>query len=399
MAQIHLQQWDRDLLEPDDVLTSDKVDSLWEWFRTASQDKLPPSMIFAKLVNATRRPYRDNHLLERSGGLFTPATTHYTPSECTITPGIEHGSEQQQQQQRSDEGTSTIEALNTKLAVAQDLLQTKQTIISQLEDSLHTKQSIINQLEDSVRAKQTTINQLADSLQMKQTLIHQLEDSLRAKQATIHQPDDILQAKGTSALTVEEYLKKLVMEQYENQVKGQSERHLSTPRPEYYRESNMRLPHMILEAPALRRYFGISREGTAVLTSFSLSLPFTLLRHTNGMVSFQADTSPMTYLSAEASDVEIGNNNAGGTVTLTERCDSTEMFLLHETEFESVSIELVDFPGRFLWFNENYELFVRGTSKYQTRMYHSDGGIEVEECDQGWHFTQIYQVTVSSAMP
>ncbi|KAF8456807.1 hypothetical protein BDZ91DRAFT_745059 [Kalaharituber pfeilii] len=203
MAQIHLQQWDRDLLEPDDVLTSDKLDNLWEWFRTVSQDKLPPSVIFAKLVNATRRPYRDNHLLARSGGPFTPVASHYTPSECTITPGIEHESEQQQE--HSDESSSTIEALNAKLAVAQDLLQTKQTIISQLEDSLHTKQSIINQLEDSVRAKQTTINQL--------------EDSLRAQQAAIHQPDDILQAEGTTAPKLEEYVKKFVMEQYEKQVK------------------------------------------------------------------------------------------------------------------------------------------------------------------------------------
>ncbi|KAF8471065.1 hypothetical protein BDZ91DRAFT_838510 [Kalaharituber pfeilii] len=346
MAQIHLQQWDRDLIEPDDVLTSDKVDSLWEWFRTASQDKLPPSIIFAKLVNATRRPYRDNHLLARSGGPFTPVASHYTPSECTITPMIEYESEQQQQ--HSDEGSSTIEALKAKLAVAQNLLQTKQTIISQLEGS--------------VRAKQTTINQLEDSLQMKQTIINELEDSLRAKQAAIHQPDDILQTKGTTVPKLEEYGKKLVMEQYENQVKGQSERYLTTIRPEYDRNSNARTPHMVLKA--LHCYFGIGSAGAAVLTSPSLSMPFTIVRHMNGMVSFQADTSPVTYLSAEASEVEVGDNNTGGTITITEKYGSKERFWLHNAMGDRVTIELVDLPGRFLWFDEQYKLFVRGGVKY-----------------------------------
>ncbi|KAF8456808.1 hypothetical protein BDZ91DRAFT_852485 [Kalaharituber pfeilii] len=367
MAQIHLQQWDRDLLEPDDVLTSDKVDSLWEWFRTASQDKLPPPVIFAKLVNATRRPYRDNHLLARSGEPFTPGASHYTPSECTITPRIEYESEQQQQQ-HSEEGSSTIAALNAKLAVAQDLLQTKQTIISQLEDSLHTKQSIINQLEDSVRAKQTTINQLEDSLQMKQTLINQLEDSLRAKQATIHQPDDMLQAEGTTAPKLEEYVKKLVMEQYEKQVKCESERYLATIRPEYDRKSNAGSPCMVLTA--LGRYFGIGREGVTLLTSLNLSLPFRIVRHTNGMVSFQADTSPITYLSAEASDVEVGDANTGGSITITEKYGRKEMFWLQHGSGDTVTIELVDLPGRFLSYDEKYKIFVRGGLKYTWRTDH-----------------------------
>ncbi|KAF8445449.1 hypothetical protein BDZ91DRAFT_853720 [Kalaharituber pfeilii] len=171
-SDLRIQRRDRDLMpEADEVLTDDKLDSLWEWFCMATNEKFQPQLIFAKLVNGARKPYRQNRPPPHGYPLFTPGTSTYTPSECTIAVGVA----QVEQQPDTFEDTDTVETLQTKLVVAEDSLQAKQTIINQMEDALQTKQMLINQMQDALKTKQALISQLEDSLRMKQKVINELE--------------------------------------------------------------------------------------------------------------------------------------------------------------------------------------------------------------------------------
>ncbi|KAF8464282.1 hypothetical protein BDZ91DRAFT_849807 [Kalaharituber pfeilii] len=150
------QHRDRDLTGSDELLTDETLDGLWEWFcNVANEDKFQSQLIFAKLVNAARKPYRDNHSLpQHCDRLFTPGTSRYASSECTS--GYIEG--QQHPQQSEDKGT--MEALSTKLAIAEDSAQTKKTIIKHLEDSLQMKQTIVNQLEARIQGMEQELGEI-----------------------------------------------------------------------------------------------------------------------------------------------------------------------------------------------------------------------------------------------
>ncbi|KAF8464304.1 hypothetical protein BDZ91DRAFT_849816 [Kalaharituber pfeilii] len=126
-----VQQRDQDLTEADDFLTEDKLDRLWEWFCTeASQDK---HLIFAKLVNAARKPYRDAFVLGRGNENYGASTTRYTPSESTITTAP---AEQQHQSVFSED----IQVLQTKLAIVECALETQEASINQLQEGIQKNQ-------------------------------------------------------------------------------------------------------------------------------------------------------------------------------------------------------------------------------------------------------------------
>ncbi|KAF8475497.1 hypothetical protein BDZ91DRAFT_709766, partial [Kalaharituber pfeilii] len=108
---------DWDLMDADDYLSESKLDSLWEWFCAANEEKLDLQMIFVKLVNTARKLYRSNVLSHR---LPSSGSSHYTPTLCE-TPQQSHESH--------------------KLAIAETLLQAKEAKIQDLQESfLHIEQ-------------------------------------------------------------------------------------------------------------------------------------------------------------------------------------------------------------------------------------------------------------------
>ncbi|KAF8462109.1 hypothetical protein BDZ91DRAFT_797385 [Kalaharituber pfeilii] len=143
---VEVLQRDRDLMEADDYLTESKLDSLWTWFSAANRNMMDLQMIFVKLVNSVRKPYRDNLLLSRS--LSTPGgTSRYTPSECTIT---EYLAEEQQPHYSEDQ---SLQVLHTNLTIAEDSLRTKQITINQLQDRITRMEQQHREYEQRVQGE------------------------------------------------------------------------------------------------------------------------------------------------------------------------------------------------------------------------------------------------------
>ncbi|KAF8464693.1 hypothetical protein BDZ91DRAFT_783587 [Kalaharituber pfeilii] len=288
-------QRDRDLMDADDYLTDTKLDSLWDWYCAANRQKMDPQMIFIKLVNSARKPYRDNLL--RSRGLFSPGTTRYTPSEYTTTEDIAEG------QQLSDESKdqSATQALHTNLTLALDSLQTKQIIVNQLQDRIKAMDQEQQEYEQKVQDE-------------KKKLELDLE-TIRAEYEQHHSPTPIRVAIKVGNSKDERFIQI---------VNGQPRVHVATPSP----------------------------PGTTI--SISAQETFELLRHSNNMVSFKSTFYPNTYLSADASKVRNGVNNPGGSVGCSNSCGSAEKFWIHRAFDAKVGIELVDFQDRFLnvWLNK-----------------------------------------------
>lgn len=46
------------LLDTDQFLPNEELDELWEWFFTASAEGMDPELVFVKLINSARNPYR-----------------------------------------------------------------------------------------------------------------------------------------------------------------------------------------------------------------------------------------------------------------------------------------------------------------------------------------------------
>ncbi|KAF8454844.1 hypothetical protein BDZ91DRAFT_747031 [Kalaharituber pfeilii] len=254
------------LTRADEILTDDKLDNLWGWFRSASQNNIPSQMIFARLVNAARYPYYDNLLLARH--TLSPGPTPYTPSECTVSAGPAES----HQRPDSEEGHFVIKTLQAGLAIAEESLQTKQRIIKQLEDSLQMKQAMVDQLEGCMK-------QMENKQQEYKEKVEKLEcdlASLRAEQ-------------GKSA----NIASKLVAVKWYN-----------------------------------TNIVGISSDQAAIMTRNS-GETFNILRHPNHLVSFQSTTFPNKYLSVDPSDVFTASS-FGGKVKLCDSCCSKSMFRLHD---------------------------------------------------------------------
>ncbi|KAF8458734.1 hypothetical protein BDZ91DRAFT_742885 [Kalaharituber pfeilii] len=292
-SRLEIQQRDRDLIpEADHFLTDDKLDGLWEWFCAASHDRFHPQMIFAKLMNAARKPYRENLVFARGQALITPSSTHYAPSEYTVTAG--HVGEEGQEQPKPCED---IEVLRTKLAIAEDSLQMKQMLLLQLEGRIKT----MNQEMEDNRER--------------------LEGEKRQLELDLKNRDQEHQAYKRET----------------EDKRRQWEQHLASIRPEYEEDK----PTQISLESAFHPETFIAVAGEEV-TADSRSSPntiFTLLKHQDGTVSFQTSGHPIAYLSADCSCIVISNT-----------CGSREKFSLHNWSSPGkVAIESRHFARRFLY--------------------------------------------------
>ncbi|KAF8453710.1 hypothetical protein BDZ91DRAFT_748744 [Kalaharituber pfeilii] len=296
MSQIRFQQRDHDLMpDADDVLTHEKLDSLWEWFSAANKKGLPPYLIFAKLVNAARNPYRDQLLIARGGHeLLTLGTSAYAPSEFTATPGL--GEAQQQLEYREDK--ATIQALSAKVEFLEDAMNSQQHMINDLEDSLHLKQTIVQQLQDSLDAKHKTINQLEDRI-----------DNLNLKQ-------EELQTKAETE-------------------KKELENDIQVIR---LKSKMLKQIQVALKSPHYGKFISITKEGATGIATSDGREALILIRHPNGTFSFRNNGNPIAYLS-NSNKYSFRSNHI---------CGNTEKFRLHYADHGKTYIESVSFPGSFL---------------------------------------------------
>ncbi|KAF8453087.1 hypothetical protein BDZ91DRAFT_749903 [Kalaharituber pfeilii] len=397
MAQIRLeatlQKRDRDLTETDDILTEDKLDTLWEWFCMASQDssKFQPQLIFAKLVNGVRKPYRDNlPFPAHDCGLFTPSTSVYAPSEYTMNAEVQYEPDH-------SEGKAVIESITTKLAIAEDALQRKQAIIENLESSLQMKETVIKHLETSLETKRATLNQLEECIKRMDEEHREYNERVQGEKMQLElelEDKDLKHQKYTEKIDtetkeLETRLKEMDQEhrEYKQQAEGEKSR-LETSLKERNQElrkyqwtmiektrlasdlQTLRSEHekcrpiqVILRAGCGSHFIGVTGGEAQLVCNDSEAQTFTLWKHPNGMTSFQIIGTSIKYLSADASDVPIGEKTSGGSVKLSESCGSKEKFWLHDSDYGArfKHIECVDYPGRFLSACGNgYDLLIFG---------------------------------------
>ncbi|KAF8453720.1 hypothetical protein BDZ91DRAFT_853173 [Kalaharituber pfeilii] len=295
MSQIRFQQRDRDLMpDADNVLTHEKLDSLWEWLSAANKEGLPPYLIFAKLVNAARNPYRDQLLIARGGHeLLTPGTSAYAPSEFTATPGLADA--QQRLEYREDK--ATIQALSAKVDFLEGAMNTQQSMINDLKDSLHLKQTMVQQLQDSLDAKHKTINQPVERI-----------DNLNLKQ-------EELQTKAET--------EKKELENDLQVIRLKSE----TPKQ----------IQVALKSPHYGKFISITEGATGIATCDGREA-LILIKHPDGTFSFRNNGNPIAYLS-NSDKYSFRSNHI---------CSDTEKFRLYYADHGKTYIESVTFPGSFL---------------------------------------------------
>ncbi|KAF8453708.1 hypothetical protein BDZ91DRAFT_748690 [Kalaharituber pfeilii] len=254
MSQIRFQQRDRDLMpDADDVLTHEKLDSLWEWFSAANKEELLPYLIFAKLVNAARNPYRDQLLIARG-------------SHELLTPGT-----QAQQQPEYREDKATIEALSAKVAFMEGAMNTQQRFIKHLEDSLQLTQTSIQQLEDSVDEKQKTINQL------------------------------------------EERIEKLNLKQQDLQTKVKTEKTKLENDIQEMRLKSFGQIQVTLKSPRYGKFISITKEGATGIATPDGTEALILIRHPDGTFSFHNNGPSIAYLSNSTKYHFRSNHTCGNT--------------------------------------------------------------------------------------
>ncbi|KAF8457104.1 hypothetical protein BDZ91DRAFT_685855 [Kalaharituber pfeilii] len=129
---------DRDLLVPDDVLTDNDFDNLWDWFASAVETNVDRQLIFAKLVNSARNPYLNQCRLNLTANLFlSPTGTSYTPTKCTITAHTP-GDPQPHDDGALKDLNSQFEGLKGELRHARAELATKDKEIHMLKTKVQT---------------------------------------------------------------------------------------------------------------------------------------------------------------------------------------------------------------------------------------------------------------------
>ncbi|KAF8451882.1 hypothetical protein BDZ91DRAFT_786782 [Kalaharituber pfeilii] len=295
MSQIRFQQRDRDLMpDADDILTYEKLDSLWEWFSAANKEELLPYLIFAKLVNAARNPYRDQLLIARGGReLLTSGTSAYAPSECTATPGLAEA--QQQPEYREDK--ATIQTPSLKVACMDGAMNTQQRFIKHLEDSWQLKQTIIQQLE-SLDAKQKTINQLEERIYKLNLKQQELQTKAKIEKTKLENDLQVMRLKSATFAQIQ----------------------------------------VTLKSPYYHKFISITKEGATGITTSDGSEALILIRHPNGTFSFQTYGHPTAYL----------NNSNQTHFRSSSTCGNTESFRLHSDDDDRMYIESVSFPGSYL---------------------------------------------------
>ncbi|KAF8453713.1 hypothetical protein BDZ91DRAFT_748798 [Kalaharituber pfeilii] len=390
-SQLKLQQRDRDLMpEADDLLTDDTLDRLWEWFCMANNEKFQPQLIFAKLINGARKPYRDNRWVPHGYSVVTPGTSAYAPSEFAVTA---EPAEVHEPPDSRDETVAT-ETLQTKLATAEDSLQTKQSIINQMEDALQSKQTLINQLEDDLKKKQRVIYQLEKRVKKmdqeqeesrriieKERVQLELDCRKRDQEHREHMEtmqeerrqielkfNEMTQEYHRYQRKAEEEKRKIEvdlkdMEQEHRQYKGSVEaekiqlgmelKYIERAQREYKAEMEREKAQLerdldtitakhdscgptqvILRSVHFGTFISVANGNVTATSETGEVETFKLLKHPNGTVSFQTNSFPINYL------------RAGPEVTLSPSCGNMERFWLRGGSGNgSVFIEAVAFPG------------------------------------------------------
>ncbi|KAF8458780.1 hypothetical protein BDZ91DRAFT_785762 [Kalaharituber pfeilii] len=93
------QPWDEDLLPADNFLTERKLNTLWDWFNTATEDGVDRRLIFVKLANAVRQPYLQSASHGWPGfasydgentSTFTPSQSHAATTDAEFEDLKEH---------------------------------------------------------------------------------------------------------------------------------------------------------------------------------------------------------------------------------------------------------------------------------------------------------------------
>ncbi|KAF8464290.1 hypothetical protein BDZ91DRAFT_783716 [Kalaharituber pfeilii] len=336
------QQRDPDLTGSDEFLTDEKLDSLWEWFcNVGNEDIFHSQLIFAKLVNSARKPYRDNlSLPQHRDQLVTPDASRYASSGYTVTSGYI----EEQQHPEQSENKVTMEALRTKLAIAEDSAQTKQTIIKHLEDSLQMKQTIINQLEARIKGMERALeeNELRYESEKKQLELDLKEVRQEYLEYKEKEEDEKMQLE--SKLTEMDQ----TQQEYEQEVKGlQSSL-------QQLEAQHKKCGRFVLKSELHNTFIAVNTGlfGLPTLkasTTFTGSTTFTLANHPNGMVSFCTSglryMVGVWYLSVKGC---ADQNEGAGALNISWPCGSKEMFCLHEDDSGGRYIESATFPGKFL---------------------------------------------------
>ncbi|KAF8460112.1 hypothetical protein BDZ91DRAFT_740029 [Kalaharituber pfeilii] len=268
---------DQDLVGDDDFLTESKLDSLWEWFCDANQDKVSPQMIFAKLVNASRKPYCDD-----------------------------------------------VEALRKNLVLTEDELRASRATINQLQEC-------IRKMNEEQHGKQQWKED--EKIQLEQDL-KKAEKAKREYEVLVERERRRLELDFKNMKDqLLEYRLKVEVEKME------LGRNLDTLKAQMEKSSKLGSQRIVLKPRNADNYLGIQKGGRASLTS--LALPFLVIRYPDGMVSLQAATCPGTYLSAGDPQIIENKYCLGGIVRLSETCDKKEKFWVHEdgevVHFESVN--------------------------------------------------------------
>ncbi|KAF8457911.1 hypothetical protein BDZ91DRAFT_743602 [Kalaharituber pfeilii] len=309
-------------------------------------------------------------------GLFSysPGTTHYTPSECTVTDHSDHES-----------AVILVQELNTKLAIADDSLQTKQIFIDQLEARIKELDQQLGNNKEKAECERRELEVNLENMNQRYCKFKEnVAGEKRQLELDLENMDKECQAYKKTA---QEERKQLELElenmsqqhqaykeeaegkrrqleldldnmdkeyvQYKEMAEGerkQLERNLMTIGAAHEHCGKLGPARVVLKSSYwhFKPYIEVENQRLTMNTPFNLSRGFAMLIYPDGMVSFQTIALPIKYLSADASDVMPGVNNLGGTVMLSGTCGSREKFWLHLSENDAVFIEPVDFRGRFL---------------------------------------------------
>ncbi|KAF8419104.1 hypothetical protein EV426DRAFT_720195 [Tirmania nivea] len=315
---------DKDLILTDRFLTDDVLDELWAWFCDAAQDGVDPQLMFVKMVNSARKPYVDHLTAIKPPTPATPggdvndivsswrrgsstSTACYTPSKRTVT---EH---------EFDEPVRNLQAH-----------QTQQTTITQLR---HEN----GQLEGNAKSLTSTITQLRHEN-------GQLENNVSLLTST------------TTQLRFEN-------EQLEYKVKSLSSTITNTIPPPPLRIAIKSVQfgsrYVCMNGSDVRSYLSNGGGCVNVQTHIHNWETFELVCHPgkHNIVSFKSICFDNVYLRADACCLSPGQTprEGGGIVNCQYGCGGMESFRISKVRDQGwVTIEPVEFPGRFLKLNGNW---------------------------------------------
>ncbi|KAF8459843.1 hypothetical protein BDZ91DRAFT_461106 [Kalaharituber pfeilii] len=204
-------------------------------------------------------------------------------------------------------------------------------------------------MEDLTKGQQQSHNRANEAaVQVLHTKLVIAEDSLQTKQVLITELQDHIKDLEQQLQQQKEYEQKVQGE------KQQLELNLATIKAEHEKCCNLMPTHIAIKSVKLsEKYIQMRNDRVQGATSIGTLETFELIRHPNGMVSFKSTCFPNLYLSVEASKFLPGLQNGGGSVKCSNTCGSREMFWIDWADNAEVGIEPADFKARFLMMNGN----------------------------------------------